>query len=287
MKVLLFGATGWIGGKLLQLLRSLENDHEIIVAKSRLDDYSSVINEVLSTKPSHVLNCAGLTGRPNVDWCEDHKEEVLRVNVTGTSVLAEMCSRHQIHFTFLSTGCIYSYDESHPINDLSKGFTEEDHPNFDGSFYSYTKIIIENIVKNLSGSLILRIRMPISDDLHPRNFVTKITKYQNVVNIPNSMSVLYDLLPVIPDMMIKEKTGIYNFTNPGAISHNEILTMYKEIIDPEFTWSNFSLEEQAKVIKAPRSNNYLDASKLLNEYPSIPEVRQAVRDCFLRMKNNL
>lgn len=24
-------------------------------------------------KPTHVLNAAGLTGRPNVDWCEDHK----------------------------------------------------------------------------------------------------------------------------------------------------------------------------------------------------------------------
>jgi hypothetical protein len=24
-------------------------------------------------KPTHVLNAAGLTGRPNVDWCETHK----------------------------------------------------------------------------------------------------------------------------------------------------------------------------------------------------------------------
>ncbi len=27
----------------------------------------------VQVKPSHVLNAAGLTGRPNVDWCEDHK----------------------------------------------------------------------------------------------------------------------------------------------------------------------------------------------------------------------
>ena len=24
-------------------------------------------------KPTHVLNAAGVTGRPNVDWCESHK----------------------------------------------------------------------------------------------------------------------------------------------------------------------------------------------------------------------
>ena len=25
-------------------------------------------------EPTHVLNCAGQAGRPNVDWCEDNKE---------------------------------------------------------------------------------------------------------------------------------------------------------------------------------------------------------------------
>jgi len=27
----------------------------------------------VQVKPTHVLNAAGLTGRPNVDWCETHK----------------------------------------------------------------------------------------------------------------------------------------------------------------------------------------------------------------------
>ena len=27
----------------------------------------------LQVKPTHILNAAGITGRPNVDWCEDHK----------------------------------------------------------------------------------------------------------------------------------------------------------------------------------------------------------------------
>ena len=42
----------------------------------------------------------------------------------------------------------------------------------------------------------------------------------------------------------------------------QILEMYKEYIDPEFTWSNFSVEEQAKVIVAPRSNNLLDTARV-------------------------
>ncbi|CAN0211525.1 unnamed protein product [Hapterophycus canaliculatus] len=51
---------------------------------------------------------------------------------------------------------------------------------------------------------VLRVRMPISDDLSPRNFVTKIVKYDKVVNIPNSMTVLTDLLPVSLAMAAKK-----------------------------------------------------------------------------------
>ena len=57
-------------------------------------------------------------------------------------------------------------------------------------------------------------------------------------------------------------TGIMNYTNPGAISHNEILELYKCYVDSDFTWKNFSVEEQAKVIVAPRSNNLLDTARV-------------------------
>ena len=53
-----------------------------------------------------------------------------------------------------------------------------------------------------------------------------------------------------------------NYTNPGAISHNEIMELYKQYIDPDFSWANFTIEEQAKVIKAPRSNNLLDTARV-------------------------
>ena len=89
-----------------------------------------------------------------------------------------------------------------------------------------------------SNVLILRVRMPISDDLSPRNFVTKISKYERVVNIPNSMSVLYDLLPVSIEMTLHDCRGVFNFTNPGAISHNEILDLGK-YLNSDFDRSSF------------------------------------------------
>lgn len=119
--------------------------------------------------------------------------------------------------------------------------------------------------------------MPISSDLsNPRNFITKITRYDKVVNIPNSMTVLDELLPISIEMAKRNCRGIWNFTNPGVVSHNEILEMYREYIDPNFKWQNFNLQEQAKVIVAPRSNNELDTTKLKNEFPELLSIKDSI-----------
>lgn len=128
--------------------------------------------------------------------------------------------------------------------------------------------------------------MPISDDLAPRNFITKITKYAKVVDIPNSMTILSDLLPISLDLSRKNRTGVYNLTNPGTLSHNEILTLYRQYIDPSFVWTNFTVEEQAQVIKAGRSNNELDVSKLLKEYPDLPSAKESIIRVFERMAHS-
>ena len=67
-----------------------------------------------------------------------------------------------------------------------------------------------------------------------------------------------------------------NYTNPGAISHNEIMELYKSYVDPSLTWANFSIEEQAKVIVAPRSNNLMDTGRIESEFPAILPIRESL-----------
>jgi len=279
---LVFGAQGWIGGKLIVLLR--EKGHTVIEGTSRLENRESVEAEILAAKPDFVLNAAGKTGRPNVDWCEDHKQETIRSNLIGALTLADLCYKYGIHMTNFGTGCIYEYDEKHPMNS-GIGFKEEDIPNFDKSYYSKTKIMLDTLLQDYPNVLNLRLRMPISDDLNPRSFITKIIGYKRVVNIPNSMTILTDLLPIAIEMTERKMTGVYNFVNPGVISHNEILDLYKQFIDGSFTYQNFSLEEQSKILKAGRSNNELDANKLLKEFPQIPHIKQSIIQVFMRMRD--
>jgi len=287
--VLIYGGkTGWIGGLMAELLAK-NPDIKVHLAESRIQNRESTAKELDDLKPSHVLMSAGITGRPNIDWCEDHKPETIRTNVIGTLNVADLCNERGIHVTVYATGCIFKYDEKHPLGS-GIGFTEEDAPNFDGSFYSQTKGYMEPMLKCYPNCLILRVRMPVSDDLIHRNFVTKIVKYERVINIPNSMTILQEMLPASLAMAKAGLTGVYNFTNPGVISHNEVLDLYTKYIDPTYHYANFTVEEQAKVIKADRSNNELDTTKLLRDMPEgikILPIKEAFEQCFIRMKVNL
>jgi 3,5-epimerase/4-reductase len=100
------------------------------------------------------------------------------------------------------------------------------------------------------------------------------------------MTVLNELLPILLDMMKNNRYGTINLTNPGLITHNEILTMYKEIVDPEFIWDNFSIVEQNEILLSKRSNNYLDTSKLESLYPNVMNIKDSVRNILYKMKDN-
>jgi dTDP-4-dehydrorhamnose reductase len=282
---LLFGKNGWIGGKLIELLT--EQGKTFYLADSRTFNRESVAAELEKYKPTHVLNAAGVTGRPNVDWCEDHRDETIRSNLLGTLTIADLCAERGIHHLLYATGCIFEYDDAHVIG--GPGFKEEDAPNFHGSFYSHTKAICEELLADYPTTCTLRVRMPISDDLSHRNFITKIVKYDRVVDIPNSMTVLTEMLPISLIMAERKLQGIYNFCNPGAISHNECLALYKKHVDPNYTWTNFTVEEQAKILKAGRSNNTLDHTKLCASMPdvTIPEIHESMENVMKRMKVNL
>jgi nucleoside-diphosphate-sugar epimerase len=66
-----------------------------------------------------------------------------RVNVVGTLSLLDLCHARGVHVTSFATGCIYKYDDAHRIGGVA--FTEEDAPNFEGSYYSMTKGHVETV----------------------------------------------------------------------------------------------------------------------------------------------
>ncbi len=280
MKFLVYGHTGWIGKQLLALFRK-QRGLVLFHATARLEDVHAVEKELDTVRPDQVILCAGVTGRPNVDWCESHKEETAAVNFYGTVGLVKACHARRIHVTNFATGCIFEYDARHALGS-GIGFTEEDDANFFGSFYSQTKAAAEAATRDCANQLLFRVRMPITADNSPRCFITKISNYAKVVDIPNSVTVLPDLLPLAVEMIIAGDTGVYNFVNPGPISHGTILNMYKEIIDPAFSYTVMDMAEHDTRVVAKRSNNELSSKKLEARFPGrrIPTAEDSVRALF-------
>lgn len=275
------GDRGWIGQKVARALR--DDGHQVYAGTARLENRTDIETELDAIKPQRVINCAGLTGRPNVDWCESNRQATVLVNVVGTLTLVDACWRRGIHLTNFATGCLYT-----STDDKTAPFTESDAPNFVGSTYSRSKALAERLIfdEGQYGNYVLqlRLRMPISDDLHERSFLTKISRYERVVNVANSVTILHDLLPVGLDLCLRGRVGVYNFVNPGAVSHNQVLALYKQYVAPPgYQWTNFSLDEQARILKAGRSNCVLSTDKLLAEYPHIPPALQAVEQCMKRI----
>ena len=292
MLVLLYGGNGWIGTQFLDILH--KNNINYLLGSSRVDNIIEVKKDIQLHQPTHIVSFIGRThGVINnqvystIDYLEQPNklQENIRDNLFSPLSLAILCEVHNIHFTYLGTGCIFNYDETHPFGLEENGFMEEDIPNFDGSSYSMVKGFTDRLMHLLPDNILnLRIRMPINTQYNSRNFITKITNYKKICSIPNSMSILPDLLPIILDMMTNHITGTINLTNPGLISHNEILQLYQEIVDPSFQWDNFTLDDQDKILDSKRSNNYLDTSKLQQLYPNIKPIKTAIIDILLGYK---
>jgi 3,5-epimerase/4-reductase len=169
LKFLIYGRTGWIGGLLGGLCAA--RGIPFAYGSGRLESRASLEADIDAASPTHVFNAAGVTGRPNVDWCETHRAETIRANVVGTLTLADVCRGRGLVLINYATGCIFEYDEGHPLGS-GVGFKEEDTPNFVGSFYSKTKAMVPTNYTSLlcsSSSIMLFVAFMIKGYLQMEN----------------------------------------------------------------------------------------------------------------------
>ncbi len=289
VKFLVYGSQGWIGQQVVSYMVKHNINH--IEAKTRVDNTSECFDEINQIQPTHIICLIGRTHGSigdkqytTIDYLEQPGKLVdnIRDNLFSPLSLALKCQTDNIHLTYLGTGCIFKYDEDHDW-ESGVGFDETDIPNFFDSSYSVVKGFTDRLMHQLSSVVLnLRIRMPITSTLHPRNFITKITSYEKICSAANSMTVLDELIPLAIDMAQRGEVGTINLCNPGTITHNEILEMYKEIVDPDFTWKNFTYEEQMEILAAGRSNNYLTTSRLEDMY-NVLNINESVRHCLVKM----
>ncbi|PLB53459.1 UDP-4-keto-6-deoxy-glucose-3,5-epimerase/ UDP-4-keto-rhamnose-4-keto-reductase [Aspergillus steynii IBT 23096] len=276
---LMFG-NGWIANQLKDVLVS--QGKTIIMSQARTESREQVLSELIKHKPSRVINCAGTRGTPNVDWCEEHKVETVRSNILGTLNVVDVCHGFGIHVTQIGSACIYTLSEEEIDN--HPPFKETDEPFFQGSWYARSRLLSELSIRHYPNLLLLRIRLPIAADMHRNNHLSRLLGFEKIVDRTGSGTVLPDLLPGAVILSENAETGIYNFVTPGEISNVELMELAKKYIRPNLAWKTFGLDDMLAILKAPRANCIMDATKLQNklrEYGfEVKERREALEGVF-------
>jgi len=289
MRVLLYGSRGWIGGMILSKWSSLYPEDTVYCSNTRLNfnNINEIKKDLINT--DRVFISIGRTYGyddngvliNNIDYLEKHLDENLNDNLSMPLLMAMLCKERNIHLSYIGTGCIFSRNTRN--NDYE--YKETDVPDFFGSSYSVVKGVTDNFMKQFDNVLNFRIRMPIINSHHSRNFITKLLNYDKICNYPNSMTYLPDIIPIMIKMCRNSSKGTYNTVNKGVISHKEILDMYNEMYTDHV--HDYKLIEEDKLntlLKSKRSNNVLVSDKLdkLNEC-QLRDIKVCVREAIKEM----
>jgi len=281
--IYLLGGTGYVGQEFQAQLRARNIAYKNI---SRYEfDYNEpnrLYNALSIDKPEFLINCAGYTGKPNVDACELDKANCLRGNAVLPGIIADACKKLNIPWGHVSSGCIYT---SSGQVWRSNGWTEEDKPNFTFrskggcSWYSGTKGLGEEVLANYDNVYIWRLRIPFNNINNPRNYLSKLMNYNTLLDATNSLSELNEFVSACLDSYLnKISYGIYNVTNPGKVTTKEVIELINKykIVDKGFKFFKDESEFMQIAAKTPRSNCVLDSSKILNAGIKLTEVHEAL-----------
>jgi len=250
MKRLIFGK-----GKVSNII---SRTGDVVLSREDCDicDASRVKNILLQISPDVVINCAAKT---NLEYCQENKGEAYMSNTAGIINLLDACSKMNIKFVHISSGCLFDGNGT-----LS---TEESAPT-PAVWYTWTKKWADEIIENFGyeNYLILRPRQLISRVAHPSNMLTKFSKLEKIraIDEPNSLTCIEDFGEMIEHLLKIDATGIFNCCNTGVVSPYQIAVMMSQTITPQLEVEHVSYDELLSVLPNKRVNTILSVDKLIN-----------------------
>lgn len=270
------------------------------------------IDALLSTyRPDVLINCIGKTGRPNVDWCENNKEATATANTALPIMLAEACTKYNTHLIHIGSGCIFFgespnfhhvqgdgspmpelYDTittwciTMPCRKIDDGWKETDFAN-PQSFYSKSKYACDLMLGSMPHVSTLRIRMPISEQNNQRNLINKLRGYKQVIEIPNSITFMSDLVRCIDWMSHERLGGIFHVVNPQPLTAGAIMREFQKRVDANHKFEFMSEEQLNRATSAKRSNCILSTQKLQAAGFTMSPTQEALEKCMIKYGHNL
>ena len=249
MKVVVTGATGQLGYDVCRVLcqRGIEN----IGLGSKDCDITSA-REVKALfereRPDALIHCAAYT---KVDLAEEDAERCWSVNVDGTRNLAAACREYGAKMLYISTDYVF------PGNG-EEYYRPEDAYGPKGN-YGRTKLAGELAVQALLDRFFI-VRISWVFGVNGGNFVKTMLRLAEthdslrvVADQIGSPTYTADLAPLLCDMIVTEKYGVYHATNEGVCSWADFAEAIFAVAGKTAQVQRVTTEEYGA--KAPRPKN--------------------------------
>jgi dTDP-4-dehydrorhamnose reductase len=258
MNILVVGR-GWTGKK---VFTELMNRGHVVT----MTPHDQAIYLLHTTQFDWVVNCAGVTGTPNVDACEDDKENTIAGNVAFPILLEQACAKSFTRLSHFSSGCIYQ----------GEILDENAAPNYFGSIYSVSKGVSDVYLGDKAQ--VYRIRMPFTGKNERKNYLVKVANYAKTGKLvdfgQNSITDLDEAVKVACTLIEEmEPNGYYNLVNKGSINMHELADLMG--IQPEW----YTAEEFKNATAAGRSTCVIPA------HPMMSDVKEALLTAIAKMKD--
>lgn len=165
-------------------------------------------------RPSSVVHCAAAT---NVDWCEDHEDQAMRINAAASGALARAAACVGARFAYVSTDSVFDGERG--------GYTEDDAP-APLNAYARSKLAGERrVAEALPDALVLRTNL-YGWNAQPKQSLGEwvLGRLQGGAPFPGFADVVFapllanDLADAILDSLERGMAGVWHLAAADAVS---------------------------------------------------------------------
>ena len=292
MKILITGASGFLGTKLFDIL---SRNHEIAGTyftkkKNNLHAFLDITSEIGVEKfisqvnPDAVIHTAALV---NVDFCEVERDKAYKINVLGTQNVIKASKRINAKLIYISSDYVFD-GENPPYRENDKCRPV--------NYYGETKLEGEEIVqKELDDFLIIRptILYGFADEQDKTTYVTQVLEKLALAQPfgADTETVKYpilidDVALAIKKLLELDEQGIYHVATQTPMTRYE----WSQKIAEEYGYSKDIIRKEIARPKAKKPRNVLlDTSKIERLGITFVEVEEGLKmmsrqkGCMFRM----
>jgi dTDP-4-dehydrorhamnose reductase len=221
MRALVIGASGQVGGALVAALAA--RGHVVVgtyatvpvhgAVQLDLHDHHAVKRLVLDARPDWIF-CPG--GLASADWCEDHPDDAVRVNLVGPLVAARAGASVGAGFAYYSTDFVF---------DGARGPYGEEDPPRPLSVYGESKLRAEQaLLQEIGRALVIRTALVYGAERQEKGFVYQLLRrcrsggrMRAATDLVSSPTYNEDLARASVELAERGAGGLFHVAGPDAL----------------------------------------------------------------------